>query len=1639
MLKWTVASQRGGATATWRQTTVADESSPCYSEKPRRRRPSRMSGKHDKENSTCADVTPTARTCLRRRRESLRDVSNHNSPLLAVQMSPGSRRTKSPCTDTHWMPVQKRRSDNDIWSDDTKVKRKKPCTGDHSIATPTTAFTAVTSTTTFTASCSSSSDDGPLCVSVSPTEEPVQLSHKRLPVPARRTCGRPADDERASRLIDRFVDQIRMEDGTFCGGPGDRLSIVSPLAKRLADIRLRRSPAAAQRARKRKRSSSGLSCAAAADDGPPGTPVRKRPAAAPWWLQCSGGAGGLTLPDGLSSPFPTSRYRARHPQHRLQLTRPPSPITPVRRDPDDSSDYWKTPVGRSLTACASLPSTASSKTVDDDIIACGSHPCSPAAMDESFTLRSRRCLSFVSPPPSDSSAKKRNRKSLKKSTPAASSDRASGLEVFIGVKDLTHLTVLLKRGRNLVCADGEPPNTYIKVYLVPGKGTCHKTRVRYNSTNPRFDESFSVPLIEEDRSKRILISVWHRDRSKRRSEFLGYMSFAVRNVVKKEINGTFKLVPQSPGRMPPHSTPAHRPQDLTVVKTMLSTDDEEDIMIDDDPTPSNDSAPTKIKCNQKPKKDNVLTAKSSGNEENKFLQYLELDPPLSSKDGKNGRTPFTTTKRLSKPSGSSFGFSIAWTHPPRVERVECGLPADQADLKPGDYVVFINKTNVVMMAEDDVMELIKSCGNQLSLEVYNKSSTANRRNNPPPRSASIPGVLSLAAAAVTQSDTTVSLQEPPARRFHIPQVTFTSENLAGDMDSQLRWIHQLLTAEQQFVLCLQFGIGRYLLPLAERKDVLKSKEHSALFQNVQELLRTTEDTLERIIENDWKMLARNTCKAYVNKIDQINGAYYKYCKGIIHADCVLVDKIRNPHFLDLIKDPPIPDRRPDLITFIHKPLEHYRNVMKCMQLVQINTEHDDDDYEALSHIVHEMQATYRFITAESGLMEPDIDGKPLLSLNDLEARLVFTRCKPFTLNTPDRHWIFAGDLSRVEGRSVRSYWALLFSDILLFTKVSRDRVLFVTDEPLPLSSIAQIQFSVKKKDTEFRLVINSGSDNTSCHSSPAMTGCSPLLSDLSGTLSRLPKNRGRVIVLRAPKPELKAVWQNLIQRQILTLDKNAFAPDGKCKGSSSEPPDSPDDLLANSLATLDDEVYADRLKSFAESLVDERCQRMTKSSTCNKGKALHISQWIKGELGGGRGWEGGGGRRYRNTGRDDGDDGHGGSDGDEEDLELWSAERMNAVQAEVQRRLSSMARDDTGGEVTIECVAETLSVVSSPDDSQKTVVPENVCNKCQMTCDINGNQNSDAFLDLDPDNKWKPSTVSVTADLSPCEPFGNSNNNTSYHNNIVNNNIDDKDSDDDNDDDDDDEGSEPEQPSYVVLGSSPPQQRHHHPFQQQQIRQLRFSSSSSQDRIGANHDRSTDSLDRVEFCSTSDYRWPDDFCPVTSSCCLPTDEDYNYDASSEEFWGTPNSSTTSPLSVEVNYTEERQNEPLFAPAVTSSTPKRRPVRLEPLIEEIESSDNTPSYELKETVYGERQTLLNFKTGSAATSKDKNPVADKSTTKNLFNMLWRTPRTRSKRTCGSESKLGASFIRRRRIKSEKSKQNKEIKLNLIESVYLLLFG
>lgn len=79
--------------------------------------------------------------------------------------------------------------------------------------------------------------------------------------------------------------------------------------------------------------------------------------------------------------------------------------------------------------------------------------------------------------------------------------------------------------------------------------------------------------------------------------------------------------------------------------------------------------------------------------------------------------------------------------------------------------------------------------------------------------------------------------------------------------------------------------------------------------------------------------------------------------------------------------------------------------------------------------------------------------------------------QPFVLSSPGRQWIFGGDLSRVEGRSVRPFWALLFTDLLMFAKVSRDRVIFVTEEPLSLSQVSQALFSIRKKGRPELLLI----------------------------------------------------------------------------------------------------------------------------------------------------------------------------------------------------------------------------------------------------------------------------------------------------------------------------------------------------------------------------------------------------------------------------------------------------------------------------------------------------------------------------------------------------------------------------------------
>ncbi|XP_049804965.1 uncharacterized protein LOC126248203 [Schistocerca nitens] len=819
------------------------------------------------------------------------------------------------------------------------------------------------------------------------------------------------------------------------------------------------------------------------------------------------------------------------------------------------------------------------------------------------------------------------------------------------------------------------------------------------------------------------------------------MTFAVKNASRKEVSGSLRLMTGRSSRS----------------SVMGSGSEEIFSLASDVESPPPLPAMERRKSYQRkrpgktaagPSTEAPRAAAAASADDSSFLRHLELEPADTVLTGP-GRTPFTTTRRLTRKGGVGFGFSVAWTQPPRIERVEAGLPADRAGLRPGDYIIFVDKYNVVTMPEDEVLGLIRSCGNTLNLEMYRRvspnglvsgSGAASGFPAPASGAAAAPSPAPATAPARPATDcsgaTSASL-DLSRRRLHLPQVTFSSEiEPLNQEDARRQAVYQLMYKEQHFAGVLQFGVSRFLLPLSERKDLLSSNEHQTLFQNCEELLRLTEDILEQLVQDDAEQCAPGIGRVYLRKLNVLTNSYKRYLVGLKAADCLLVAKMRNQEFMRLVVEPTVPRRKPDLTTFLHKPLEHYRDILKLLQTILHQTKVTEDDYPILSKVVHELQLAYRDMATGTGLMEPDGDGRPLLSLQDLESRVVFTRCKPFALNSPGRQWIFGGDLTRVEGRSTRPFWALLFSDLLLLATVSRDRVLFVTEEPVPLLSVSQACFNIRKKATEFRLLLDGNAEGAA---SPAVGGCGP-------ELSRHPKKniRRRTIVLRAPTPELKAVWQNLIQRQIIYLNT------ARGGTPASSPLDSPDPPTTLSVGTLDSLSYKQQTPAVEgrspansrqqlDELIELRCRRLGKSGA-SKGSALHLAQWMRGQLGGAGGAM---------------------TPEDEPEPEVWSPETLRKRQPTIavagcsNTRLEELESSDTE-----------RSHSHSTSDSQVTVrsggqeQTVSVCRQCHKTCLGNSRQSPPDISTLEDDtdcaDNWGPLMLMGMSALNATVGLGSS-------------------------------------------------------------------------------------------------------------------------------------------------------------------------------------------------------------------------------------------------------------------------------------------
>ncbi|XP_055538201.1 uncharacterized protein LOC129725873 isoform X1 [Wyeomyia smithii] len=956
---------------------------------------------------------------------------------------------------------------------------------------------------------------------------------------------------------------------------------------------------------------------------------------------------GLTLPHGI--PSPETPGTVSQSQSKLeQLAQMETPSENANAQDSDSQNPKSTIVLGIIDEM-----TPSIRSIDLQGTS------TPTGMELVSLEKTRKCLAFSPSLSEDSLEKRRSVASSTTSRCSRVTTVKGALELNVQLEKDNKLYVHVISGKDLQRPSGNTINAYVKVAITNSANVVEqgfqRTAVHRNSSKPVFDHRFVFELgsaSDEENARRIQLAVWHRDRECKRSEFLGCMSFPLRNAIHQEINGCYKLQPQSCLTNPTPPIPDMCENSQSSVDEIVSVEDGGPALTSGGPTgPAEPISLSKKALHQRDA------------DENLFLRFLELDPPLEaggvpatprrssicSNKPNAGRTPFTITKRLTRVAEKGFGFSIVWTHPPRVEKVEQGLSAEKAGILPGDYVVFVDKHNVVTMPELDVLNLIKTQGNTLLLEIFRRpqrptnglrsgsavtASTSNLINFAPfnaqvqfhqqhlhdDETTLKPSIIPARSSTACSN---ISI-ETAKRKLNLPQVTFSKESILQQLpdDHRRKFLYQLISREQHFVTAINFGIERFVNPLKERKDIISPNDHKTLFQNIDELSRISEDILEQIIQDETEPQIHFASRVYLSKCTALCAAYKKYCNGLKKADCVLVNKSRNSScdFMRFITEPPVPRKRPDLTTFIHRPLQHFREILKLVQMIASHCRVDSEEHNNFNSIINELQAAYREITVGGGLMEPIGEGRPLLTLQDLEARMVFTKCKPFQLAAHGRQWIFGGDLSRVEGRSVKPYWTLLFSDILLFAKVSRDRVLFITEEPIALTNVTDSCFNIRKKNTEFRITID---PNGRQIESPTVH-CAP-------DLTRTPKknSKKRCIILRAPSTELKAVWQNLLTRQIFLVNATL--------GSTplSSPLDSPDILQTfvpigdigmtaasmtsakvpslDSIHLKNQQSKTSKVPRQVEELIDEKCRNMNKTGV-PKGSALHLAQWMKGQL-----------------------------------------------------------------------------------------------------------------------------------------------------------------------------------------------------------------------------------------------------------------------------------------------------------------------------------------------------------------------------------------------------------------------------------------
>ncbi|XP_070175591.1 uncharacterized protein [Littorina saxatilis] len=514
------------------------------------------------------------------------------------------------------------------------------------------------------------------------------------------------------------------------------------------------------------------------------------------------------------------------------------------------------------------------------------------------------------------------------------------------------VTVHVIEGRSFSCTWKQVCDSYIKLSLIPEEGGRKlrlKSKPVVNTNNPLFDEKFSLELQKSDENKRLLVSVWHKDLESGCSEFLGCMSFGVKGIIRhKDVNGWYYLLTEDVGKK------------------------------------------KHLEVNSRPRGPTVKAKAHSIPQINKDVLGLDT-VTMKLERGKNG-----------------FGFTVVDEFPVKVGRVDLASPAEEAGLKPGDYIIKVNNQNVSRSTVSSVAKLVKKSSDILLLLIHRPQPEVEEPQNPTqPRVSSQPTteptfwkrpdpIYESIPEEMIHEGTVIAGNEnkeneisvnthfdmssvyEPFTQGKLPASTplpsrigkqEVPTSLAEGMDQRKsEAIHRLMSLELDFIDFMQLGVKRYCRPL--KHCIFNVVQHNAVFQNVEKLVNISEYHVQQMQENAPSMypesdddsqssedrhFASAVAMIYNSKAHMFCQAHESYAEGLSEANRVLSDMRQNEEFLRFIKDPPLAPGQPSISAFIFRPLQHIKELCAVLQEIFACTPKTSAEYSTLKQVTHVLQ------------------------------------------------------------------------------------------------------------------------------------------------------------------------------------------------------------------------------------------------------------------------------------------------------------------------------------------------------------------------------------------------------------------------------------------------------------------------------------------------------------------------------------------------------------------------------------------------------------------------------------------------------------------------------------------------------------